>query len=100
MSHAHRRRPSAAARDRSQPMGRRLIGAAALVLAALVLVPWLVGRLTRWPLGPTLAAGIALPPALYHWFRHVQGARPRQAAALSVAYAVLAVVILWFLGTT
>jgi hypothetical protein len=100
MSHARRRRPSAAARDHSPPAGRRLIGAAALVLAALVLVPWLVGHLTRWPLGPTLAAAVTLPPALYHWFRHVQGARPRQAAALSVAYAVLAVLILWFWSTT
>jgi hypothetical protein len=87
-------------RDRPQPVGRRLLGAAALVLGALVVAPWLAGRLTRWPLAPTLAAALALPPALYHWFRHVQGARPRAATTLAVAYAALAAGVLWFWSTT
>lgn len=76
--------------------GRALV-AAALVVAALLLVPWLAGRLTPW--GPARAAAVlvALPPALYHWFRAVQRVRPRTAAVLSIAYGILAAGIVWAL---
>ncbi|MFL5574949.1 MAG: hypothetical protein ACJ79S_03125 [Gemmatimonadaceae bacterium] len=98
MSHSHRRRP-ATVRDHPRSAGRRLLGATALVLGALVLAPWLAGHLTRWSLAPAVAALLALFPALYYWFRRAQGAPPRTAAALAVAYAALAAGLLWLWST-
>ena len=76
--------------------GRALV-AAALVVAALLLAPWLAGQRTPW--GPARAVAVlaALPPALYHWFRAVQRLRPRTAAVLAIAYGILAAGIAWAL---
>ncbi len=96
MSHSHRRRPRAAA-DAARLPASRVAGAAALIVAALLLAPWLAGRASRWPLAPALAALVAVPPALYYWFRSVQRTRQRPAATLAVAYGVLAALVLWAL---
>jgi len=94
MSHSHRHR-SRAARERPPIAGGLVFGAAALVLAALVLAPWLANRLSTWPLAPAAAALVALPPALYYWFRRVQRVRPRVAVALAVTYAAVVAGVLW-----
>lgn len=94
MSHSHRHRPRAA-RGRPSATGGRLGGAAALVLLALLVAPWLAGHLSRSPRAPALAAFLTLSPALYYWFRGVQQATARTAVVLSVAYAALAAGVLW-----
>jgi drug/metabolite transporter (DMT)-like permease len=97
MSNSQRRRARAAADDRRLP-AYRVAGAAVLVVATLLIAPWIAGRLTPWPYAPALAALVALPPALYYWFRAVQRAKPRAAAALAAAYALLAALVLWLLN--
>jgi hypothetical protein len=94
MSNSRRRR-ARAARERPAIAGRLLVGAGALLLAALVLAPWLAGRLSRRPYAPAVAAFVALVPAAYFWFRRVQQTRPRVALALALAYATLAAGVLW-----
>jgi hypothetical protein len=73
-SHARRHR----GHDAAPPDGwvaRRAVLAAALVVAALLLLPWLAWRATGWPPAPALAVLVALPGALYYWFRAVQRLR-------------------------
>ena len=94
MSHSHRHRPHGA-RKGPPIAGRLLFGASALVLGAMVLAPWLAGRLSRQPLAPAVAVLVVLPPALYYWFRRVQRARPRVAVALALAYSALVAGVMW-----
>jgi hypothetical protein len=76
---------------------QRVLVAGALVVAALLLAPWLAGRVSAWAPARALAVLVALPPALYHWFRSVQRVRPRTAAVLAIAYGILAAGIAWAL---
>ncbi len=69
---------------------RRAVAIGALVVAAMLLVPWLARRATAWAPAPAVAILVALPPALFLWFRMVQRVRPRAAAVLSIAYGLLA----------
>ena len=80
---------------RHQRSGRTLAGAAALVLAGLVLVPWLAALLVPWPPAPALAAFLALGPALYVWFRRVQQTPRRTAAGLAIVQAAVVGGVLW-----
>lgn len=93
MQNSPQRRSSRAARY--QRSGRTMVGAAALVLAALVVVPWITAALVPWPQAPTLAAFLALLPALYLWFRRVQQTSRRTAALLAVVHAAVAAAVLW-----
>jgi len=81
--------------ERLRRSGTLMLGASALVLAACVLAPWLAARLTRWPLAPVVVVALALPPAVYFWFRRVQRTRPRVATLAAVGYGVLAAGVLW-----
>jgi hypothetical protein len=90
-----RRRMTRAARQRPAIAGSLLVGAGALLLAALVLAPWLAGRLSRRPYAPAVAVFVALVPAAYFWFRRVQRAKPQVALGLALAYAALAAGVLW-----
>ena len=94
MSNSRRHR-ARAARERPPIAGGLLLGAGALLLAALVLAPWLAGRYSRRPYAPAAAVFVALTPAAYFWFRRVQRTRPRVALALALAYAALAACVLW-----
>jgi drug/metabolite transporter (DMT)-like permease len=96
MSHAQRRRARAGDAAARLP-AYRVAGAAVLVVAALLFAPWLAGRLTVWPYAPALAGLVAVPLALYYWFRTVQRTKPRAAASLAAAYGVLAALVLWLL---
>lgn len=99
MSQSHPRRPRAArAAARARASGSLLAGAGALVLAALVLPPWLASRLTDRPYAPALAVLVALPPALYLWFRRAQQAARPTAATMALLYAALAAAVLWLWG--
>src|SRR5690349_3212007 len=93
--HARRHRGHGAAPGGG--LAYRAVPAGALVLAALLLVPWLAWRATAWPLAPALAVLAALPAALYYWFRAVQRLRPRTALVLAIAYGVIAAGIAWAL---
>ena len=96
MSQSHPRRPRAAARAaRTRATGSLLAGMGAIVLAALVLPPWLASRLSDRPHAPALAVAVALPPALYLWFRRAQQASRSTAATMAVLYAALAAGVLW-----
>jgi hypothetical protein len=75
---------------RSGWLTRRAAAIGALVVAALLLAPWLARRVTEWSPAPAVAVLVALPPALYAWFRLVQRVRPRAAAVLAIAYGLLA----------
>jgi hypothetical protein len=94
MSHSSQRR-RAAEQDHFRRSGALMLGASALVLAAVVVAPWLASRLTRWPLAPVVVVALALPPAVYFWFRRVQRTRPRTATLAAVGYGVLAAGVLW-----
>lgn len=85
----------AAEQERMRRSGTLMLGASALVLAACVLAPWLATRLTHWPLAPVVVVALALPPAVYFWFRRVQHTRPRTATLAAVGYGVLAAGVLW-----
>lgn len=94
MSQASQRR-RAAEQERYRRSGTLMLVASALVLVALVLVPWLASRLVAWPLAPVLAVVLALPPAVYFWFRRVQRTSPRTATIAAVGYTALAAVAIW-----
>lgn len=99
MSQSHPRnsraaRASARAGARSAS-GARLAGIGALVVVALVGVPWLARRLTDWPPAPAVATFVALAAALYAWFRGAQQTRGRTAVILALVYAAIAAGVLW-----
>ena len=94
MSHSHPR-PSPTGARQPRQSGARLAGAGGLVVAALLIAPWLARRLTDWPAAPALTAFVALTCALYVWFRQAQQTSQRTAAVLSVTYAALAAGALW-----
>ena len=97
MSQAHRRRARAGDEAAARLPAYRVVGAAALVIAALLVVPWLAGLAVRSPYAPAVAALVAVPLALYYWFRTVHRTKQRPAATLAVAYGLLAAVVLWLL---
>ncbi|HEU4628796.1 MAG TPA: hypothetical protein VFS08_03595 [Gemmatimonadaceae bacterium] len=94
MPHASQRR-RAVAEERYRRSAALMLGASALVLAALVLVPWLAARLFAWPLAPVVAVVLALPPAVHFWFRRVQRTSRRTAMLAAAGYTALAAVVVW-----
>ena len=93
MSQAHPRPGARHANPRAS--GATLAAAGALVLVALIVVPWLAGRVSAWPYAPALAVLLALPPAIYLWFRRAQQTPHRTALTLGLVYGALAAAALW-----
>ena len=94
MSHSSQRR-RAAEQTRFRRSGALMLGASALVIVACLVAPWLASRLSRWPLAPVVVVALALPPAVYFWFRRVQHTRPRTATVAAVGYGALAAGAIW-----
>jgi hypothetical protein len=93
MSQAHPRPGTRHASPRAS--GATLAVAAGVVLVALIVVPWLAGRSSTWPYAPAVAVLLALPPALYLWFRRAQQTPHRTAVTMGLVYGVLAAAALW-----
>jgi hypothetical protein len=93
MSQAHPRPGARHASPRAS--GATLAVAGALVLVALIVAPWLAGRASAWPYAPAVAVLLALPPALYLWFRRAQQTPHRTALTLGLVYGALAAGALW-----
>jgi hypothetical protein len=97
MSQAHPRPGTRPENPRAS--GATLATAGALVLAALIVAPWIAGRASTWPHAPAVAVLLALPPALYWWFRRAQMTPHRTAVTLGLVYGALAAGALWLWNT-
>jgi len=95
MSQSHPRPHRGARSAAARASGSLLAAAGALVLAALLVPPWIAARVTGRPWAPAVTLLVFLPPALYFWFRRAQQTSRSTAATMAVVYAVLAAGVLW-----